>query len=113
MLGNGNTIESYYRDNSIYRCRFDNIWSTNSKKVPVIYTLADNQLKIENTLKKQSIKSLGSYEEIKWNNLSFEIKEIMKSIKEYKRMLEPLYRLFDGKGALRVAKEILNEVKKW
>lgn len=77
------------------------------KKVPIIYTLADNQLKVEEALKKFGVKSLGNFEKIEWDNLIFEIKEVMNSVEEYKKRLEPLYTLFDGKGALRVAKKIL------
>ena len=74
-------------------------------KIPIIYTLADNQLLIAKELEKYGIKSLGNYDKIKYNNLKEEIEE---SITKENFKIKELFNLFDGQGAKRITKEIIS-----
>ena len=81
-------------------------------RVPVIFTLADNQRLIAEKLESFGITNLGWYENIDFEKLpELILQEI--SIKDSKeKRLSPLFSQFDGKGALRTAKAIVDEVNK-
>ena len=76
-------------------------------KIPVIYTIADNQLLIENKLKKWGITSLGYYKEIEWNNLA---KMVEEKYNEDFALPQEIPNVFDGKGVFRLKKELLKKV---
>ena len=82
------------------------------KRLPVIFTLADNQRLIAEKLESFGITNLGWYENIDFEKLpELILQEI--SIKDSKeKRLSPLFSQFDGKGALRTAKAIVDEVNK-
>ena len=73
-------------------------------KFPVIYIIADNQEKIAKTLETYGILNLGWYRDIDWGNLEIVINKLL----NIQSINEKLYNLFDGKGALRSAREILS-----
>jgi len=77
-------------------------------KIPIIYTLADNQFLIAKELERYGIKSLGNYDKIRYNNLKEEIEE---SIAKENFKIKELFNLFDGQGAKRITKEIIREVE--
>jgi len=79
-------------------------------KIPIIYTLADNQLLIAKELERYGIKSLGYYDKIKYNYLK---EEIEGSITKENFKIQELFNLFDGQGAKRITKEIIREVEIW
>lgn len=83
------------------------------KRLPVIFTLADNQIMIAKKLESFGITNLGWYENIDFKELpEIILREI--DIKEAKKKdLSELLSKFDGKGAMRTAKVIVDEVKKW
>jgi len=82
------------------------------KRLPVIFTLADNQRLIAEKLESFGITNLGWYENIDFEKLpELILQEI--SIKDSKeKRLSPLFTQFDGRGALRTAKAIVDEVSK-
>lgn len=82
------------------------------KRLPVIFTLADNQRLIAEKLESFGITNLGWYKNIDFEKLpELILQEI--SIKDSKeKRLSPLFSQFDGKGALRTAKAIVDEVNK-
>jgi spore coat polysaccharide biosynthesis predicted glycosyltransferase SpsG len=74
------------------------------KKIPLIYTLADNQKKIEAALKQRQVFSLGDYKEI-----AFEKELLAEKIEAARRNennISDLYDIFDGKGVFRIVEEI-------
>jgi spore coat polysaccharide biosynthesis predicted glycosyltransferase SpsG len=77
-------------------------------KIPIIYTLADNQKLIAKELERYGIKNLGNYDKIQYNNLKEEIEKL--TTKEDFKIKE-LFSLFDGRGAKRIAKEIIGEIE--
>lgn len=72
-------------------------------RFPVMYVLADNQKKIAQALERYGIVNLGWYGRINWKGLEGLIKNLLHS----QSIDKTVYTLFDGKGALRVAEEIL------
>jgi len=78
------------------------------KRIPIIFTLADNQKKIATALVKEKVVSLGDYKEIEFEK-EFIIKRI-ESAKKSENNYSDLYELFDGKGVFRVVEEINNLV---
>ncbi len=83
------------------------------KRLPVIFTLADNQRMIAKKLESFGITNLGWYENIDFKKLPEIILREMDIIDVKKRSLSELFSKFDGKGAMRTAKVIVDEVKKW
>lgn len=79
-------------------------------KIPIIYTLADNQIKIADKLEENGVVNLGNYKDIDYINLNKIIEKHMRNIKEKSERLSKLYEIFDGQGAIRVAKYILEKV---
>jgi spore coat polysaccharide biosynthesis predicted glycosyltransferase SpsG len=83
------------------------------KRLPVIFTLADNQRMIAKKLESFGITNLGWYENIDFKKLPEIILREMDIIDTKKRRLSELFSKFDGKGAMRASKVIVDEVKKW
>lgn len=82
------------------------------KCLPVIFTLADNQRMIAKKLENFGITNLGWHENIDFEKLP-EIIQRETDIKEAKKNdLAELFSKFDGKGAMRTAKVIIDEVNK-
>ncbi|WGS63898.1 PseG/SpsG family protein [Marinitoga aeolica] len=79
------------------------------KKTPIIYTIAKNQELIAKELEKFGVINFGNYKNIDFEKLGDFINEIASSIKLYSNKIQNLSDLYDGKGALRVAKTILEE----
>lgn len=79
------------------------------KKIPMIYTVAKNQELVAKELEKLGVINLGDYNNIKFENLGDFINKIISSIELYYNKIHNLFDLYDGKGALRVAKTILEE----
>jgi len=78
------------------------------KRVPIIYTLADNQKMIANELEKYGILNLGDYTGIDYSDLILKIENEF-NLKKYE--LKKFFNLFDGNGAMRTAKKILGEIR--
>jgi len=82
------------------------------KRLPIIFTLADNQRMIAKKLESFGITNLGWYESIDFKKLpGITLREI-DIIDTKRRRLSELFSKFDGKGAVRVAKAILDEVNR-
>ncbi len=79
-------------------------------KIPIIYTLADNQRLIAKELENYGVFNMGNYDEIKYDELKEEIEQIMESQENTK--VRELFNLFDGQGAKRIAREIIGEMEK-
>jgi len=76
------------------------------KKIPVIYTLADNQKKIEAALRERQVVSLGNYK-----GIIFEKEFMVEKIEEAKKNennISDLYDIFDGEGVFRIVEGITN-----
>ncbi|PIJ63010.1 PseG/SpsG family protein [Mesotoga sp. H07.pep.5.3] len=83
------------------------------KRLPVIFTIADNQRMISKKLEGFGITNLGWHENIDFEMLP-EVIQRETDIKEAKKKdLAEHFSKFDGKGALRTAKVIVDEVTKW
>lgn len=82
------------------------------KRLPVIFTLADNQIMIAKKLESFGITNLGWYENIDFKELPEIILREMDIVDAKKRRLSELFSKFDGKGAMRTAKVIVDEVSK-
>jgi len=84
------------------------------KRLPVIFTIADNQRMISKKLEGFGITNLGWHENIDFEKLP-EIIQRETDIKEAKKNdLAELFSKFDGKGVMRTAKAIVDEVnKRW
>jgi spore coat polysaccharide biosynthesis predicted glycosyltransferase SpsG len=74
-------------------------------KRPITYIMEDDQVKIANSFAEKGVINLGWQENIEKNNISKAIKK--SNNKTYKNQLRKLYNSFDGGGAHRVAKKIL------
>ncbi|GAB6100051.1 UDP-2,4-diacetamido-2,4,6-trideoxy-beta-L-altropyranose hydrolase [Halanaerocella petrolearia] len=74
-------------------------------KRPIIYIMEDDQVKIANSFAEKGVINLGWQKNIKENNIFKAIKKA--NGKTYKNKLQQLYNCFDGSGARRVAKKIL------
>lgn len=73
------------------------------RRIPVVYTLAENQKLIARSLEGYGVKNLGDWRNIKWNELIDIIR------KEYIRDptdFEELFDLFDGRGVFRLMESI-------
>ena len=73
------------------------------RKIPLIYTLADNQEQIARALTKNGIESFGNAK-----RMYFDEVQILKKMNEAiigKKKLETLFNSIDGKGVFRVLKE--------
>ncbi|HEW92375.1 MAG TPA: hypothetical protein ENF81_07515 [Thermotogaceae bacterium] len=68
------------------------------RKIPIIYSVAKNQIMLENTLKNYGVKSLGWYEEINWEKFGEEIKMVLCKLSYFREKLNKLYCKFDTKG---------------
>lgn len=79
-------------------------------KIPIIYTLADNQIKIAKKLEEYGVINLGNYKEIDYNSLENIVNEQLKKIEKKRNELKDLFEMFDGQGSIRVAKYILEKV---
>ncbi len=79
-------------------------------RIPIIYTLADNQKKIANELDEYGVLNIGNYTEINYNGLKNTIEEYIKSITKKEERLKGLFEIFDGQGSRRVAKYIIEKV---
>ncbi len=77
-------------------------------KIPVIYSLAENQNLLASELKTYGIVNLGWHEDINWINLENIINKVLNNKDKYLNQLKNLSSIFDGKGALRVANKILD-----
>ena len=80
------------------------------RKIPIIYSVAKNQIMLENSLKNHGVKSLGWYEEINWEKFGEEIKMVLRKLSYFREKLNKLYCKFDGKGALRAARIVLTQL---
>ena len=80
------------------------------KKIPIIYTLAENQKLIAKELENYGIINLGSFNNIDYCNLKNLIKEIVLDKKISSNSLESLFDMFDGQGARRIAKKLIGEI---
>jgi spore coat polysaccharide biosynthesis predicted glycosyltransferase SpsG len=78
-------------------------------KIPIIYTLADNQKLIAKELERYGTTNLGNYDKIQYDNLK-EVIEELTTKEDFK--IKELFSLFDGQGAKRIAKEIIGEIEK-
>ena len=82
------------------------------KRLPVIFTIADNQRMISKKLEGFGITNLGWHENIDFEKLP-EIIQRETDIKEAKKNdLAELFSKFDGKGVMRTAEVIIDEVNK-
>lgn len=79
-------------------------------KIPIIYTLADNQEKIAKKIEEYGIVNLGNYNNLDYNSLGNIVDEQIRKTEKKKNELKELFRIFDGQGSLRVAKYILEKV---
>jgi spore coat polysaccharide biosynthesis predicted glycosyltransferase SpsG len=77
------------------------------KKPPLIFTIAKNQELIAKELEKFGVINLGNYDNLNFSNLGKVIHETINNLEVYINKLKKLFDLFDGKGAIRVAKSIL------
>lgn len=80
------------------------------KKPLITYSVADNQILIEKKLKEYGVVSLGWYKEIDWAGLRGRVEKLCNTRKEYVQRIHALFSLFDGKGSLRVAQEIVDSI---
>ena len=74
-------------------------------KRSIIYIGEDDQVKLASSLSEKGVINLGWKEDIEENNILKAIKKA--SNKKYKNKLKQLYNNFDGGGAKRVAKKII------
>ncbi len=82
------------------------------KRLPIIFSMADNQRMIAKKLEGFGITNLGWYEYIDFEKLP-EIIQREIDIKEAKKKdLAELFSKFDGKGVMRTAEVIIDEVNK-
>jgi len=80
------------------------------KKPLITYSVANNQMLIEKKLKEYGVVSLGWHKEIDWARFQGRVEELYNTRKEYVQRIHALFSLFDGKGSLRVAREIVNSM---
>ena len=73
-------------------------------KIPIIYTFADNQKQIAQTLEEKGITNLGHLDEIDFTEDNIAEKCQKALVKE--KTIKPLANLLDGKGYLRVLDQI-------
>lgn len=81
------------------------------KRIPIIYSIAENQLSAAHLLEKYNIDYLGWYSEIKWDQIKHIITRILHNKQKVIQNLLPLFQKIDGKGAIRVSKIILENFK--
>lgn len=73
-------------------------------KIPLIFIMGDDQILISNELEKYGVINLGVCSDITEESLNKNLKSIMEE--DYYVKLEPLFKIFDGKGAIRVTEKI-------
>jgi len=74
------------------------------RKIPLIYTLADNQEQIAKALTKKGIVSLGNAKTMNDDEVTL-LKKMDEAVID-KKKLEPLFDLMDGKGVFRILEKI-------
>ena len=75
------------------------------RKIPIIYSSGEDQNMVAEELEKRGVINLGWFENLTQEKLKFAINK--SKDKKYRLTLEKLYSLFDGKGTIRIAKEII------
>ncbi|HPF17370.1 MAG TPA: hypothetical protein PLN92_07315 [Thermotogota bacterium] len=74
------------------------------RKIPLIYTLADNQKQIDKTLTQNGVVSLGNHQQLQFDEI-----HLLKRMHEAtitKKKLENLFDIIDGKGVFRILEKI-------
>lgn len=74
-------------------------------KIPILYIMESDQIKIANSFKKRGLVSLGWYQNITEDKIMNVVNKA--SEEEFKNKLLSLYKDFDGMGAKKVAKQIV------
>ena len=82
------------------------------RKVPIVFTVAQNQLLLAHKLRQEGVPYLGWHNQIDWKNLSSTVQKVLNNKAYFSNKLKNLFERFDGKGALRVADIILKKVNR-
>lgn len=78
-------------------------------KIPIIFTISDDQILISEELEKYGVINLGCFDKINQEKLKLAINKSQNE--NYKLALKKLYINFDGKGVFRVTQEIISYYK--
>lgn len=82
------------------------------RKIPIVFTIAQNQLLLAHKLRQEGIPYLGWHNQIDWKNLSSTVQKVLNNKAYFRKKFKKLFEQFDGKGALRVADIILKKVNR-
>lgn len=79
------------------------------QRIPIVFYTAENQIRTVRAIKKAGGTSLGSWQQIQWQNLSQIIIKLRQSNNMLDNSFKALYNRVDGNGAKRIVLEIKKE----
>ncbi len=80
------------------------------KKIPIIYTLAENQELIAKELENYGIINLGNYNNLDYTRIKKIIEDVVLNKASLNRKVKYLFDIFDAQGAKRVAEKLIGEI---
>lgn len=102
IIMNPNGLKNYIKSSKyVITAAGSTVYEVLSQKTfPIIFSLAENQNIAYEYFRKKGIQSIGVFPNINYNGL-------INSLKKSNKTEEDVYNMIDGKGALRVAREIM------
>lgn len=82
------------------------------RKIPIVFTIAQNQRLIAHKLHQEGVPYLGWYNQVDWKNLFSTVLKVLNNKAYFLKKFKKLFEQFDGKGALRAADIILKKVNR-
>lgn len=79
-------------------------------KIPIVYSLADNQRKIAKKMEDYGVVNLGNYQSIDYSSIESIVNKHFINFENKRKDLKELFKIFDGQGSIRVAKYIINMI---